>query len=88
MDSGVVAAYNKIKFSVNNVVLSQPDKPFKIKINEKGLDTIRLEEYSNHSGQTIIARLREGETYEIHFNACSNYEIIPLKKRSGNELKR
>jgi hypothetical protein len=88
MDSGTVAAYNKIRFIVNNVSLAQPDKPFKIKINEKGLDTIRLEGFSIYQSETIITKLRANETYEIHFNACSNYEIIPKTKREEGELVR
>jgi len=88
MDSGTVATYNRIKFTVNNVTLTQADRPFKIKINERGLDTIKLEGYSIYASETIIAKLRPGETYEIAFNACSNYEIIPKTKRDGHKLVR
>ncbi len=88
LDSATEASYNKLKFTVNGVVLAQQNKKFKIKIHKNGLDTIKLENYSVSPSETIIAKLQAGETYEIHFNACSNYEIIPATKRNGSKLVR
>ncbi|MFM7024143.1 MAG: hypothetical protein ACKOXB_14315 [Flavobacteriales bacterium] len=77
--------YDSLEVKVNGVVLLR-DKKQKIKINEEGLDTIKIK--NSFFNENVIAKLKDGETYHITFNPCSTFEIIPANKKEGFHLAR
>jgi hypothetical protein len=81
--------YNSMEISVNGIKLLQQDRVYKIRVNELQLDTIIIKGiYGSLVSDTILAKLNSGITYNITFNPCSNFQIIPSKVREGKKLVR
>lgn len=89
LDEKEMDFFNSLQISVNKIPLSIKNKKYKITINKAGLDTIKIVSQSEQiESQTILTKLRTGETYTIIFNPCSMFEIRPAKEREGLKLVR
>lgn len=80
-----VILYNSLIIKVNNVILEEHYKPYKIHINTNQLDTIVVIDEEQKT-EIILTKLKADETYIIKHNPCSLYEIIPGNQFESTNL--
>lgn len=73
-----------LQVEINGKKIAYTGSMIKVPLHPSGIDTIRMK-FSDSTSRILNTHLKAGEQYEIRFNPCSSYEIMPVKHKDQPE---